>query len=609
MAADHSSAIMPPFPFQAPPNASDATQFDPKLTNGAMYISLAKSKHPEKALHISLLALAGTVQRLHIAHYATGGLLAPTAADIDVWIDGAGAGAARIEPDAELTTILPRLVAAVNASCQRCKITTAAEKTQHRLSLMIDANQLLTLSLIEGCSKHDLLRHVASLPAAVHNRNTFGFMSVQEVTGAEMLMMSFFDLYNSAFRAVQSRASFVAEAGVKIFDPPNLVSSFQEHKDNTRVQFDEFAAYVKTHSLDTTDKLLDHLHANKLVRFIHQAAKHPDMPTEARTIYGTTLDQIVQDLALKPSPATTERFDAIFTSLLTKLKTHGVSGTLSSAAGKTTHPFAKTALRQVTDEHHKRPERDLSRGEGAGRAGRQGRAAKTTGPKFKPGKATPGRKLPIADNNTVCESCDSHGHFARDCPHRKPNAVAAQKKRDAAWVERTQTRELKQIEKLNKEIQRLRVLGAASGAVMGSEGEDWETDEDTHAAKGAVNHKRYSLSSPHCVIPSRSYLLAATASHACTSDVRQEIAVHKRVHFPRVLSSAPPIDQHIDCAFLSCSCPKCATFKNSKGLWLLYGASNTPCQKRAGCKCAQISVSMKDRAQETCACEFYSQQR
>ena len=30
---------------------------------------------------------------------------------------------------------------------------------------------------------------------------------------------------------------------------------------------------------------------------------------------------------------------------------------------------------------------------------------------------------------------------------------------------------------------------------MGSEGEDWETDEDTHAAKGAVNHKRYSLSS------------------------------------------------------------------------------------------------------------------
>ena len=70
-----------------------------------------------------------------------------------------------------------------------------------------------------------------------------------------------------------------------------------------------------------------HLHANKLVRFIHQAAKHPDMPTDARTIYDTTLDQIVQDFALKPSPATTERFDAIFTSLLTKLKTHGVSAT------------------------------------------------------------------------------------------------------------------------------------------------------------------------------------------------------------------------------------------------------------------------------------------
>ena len=116
------------------------------------------------------------------------------------------------------------------------------------------------------------------------------------------------------------------------------------------------------------------------------------LPTDARTIYGTTLDQIFQDLSLKPSPATNERFDVIFTSLLTKLKTHGVSGALSSAAGKTTPPFAKTALRQVSDEHHKRPERDLARGGGAGwgSLGRQGRAAKTTGPKFKPGKATPG---------------------------------------------------------------------------------------------------------------------------------------------------------------------------------------------------------------------------
>jgi len=168
------------------------------------------------------------------------------------------------------------------------------------------------------------------------------------------------------------------------------------------------------------------------------------------------------------------------------LKTHGVSGALSSTAGKTTPFFAKTALRQVSDENHKRPERDLARGGGAGRGGRQGRAAKTTGPKFKPGKATPGRKLPIADNNTVCESCDPHGHFARDCPNRKPNAVVAQKKCDAAWAERNnmQTRELKQIDKLNKEIQRLRVLGAASGGAVGSEEEDWESEEDTRAVKG-----------------------------------------------------------------------------------------------------------------------------
>jgi len=139
--------------------------------------------------------------------------------------------------------------------------------SQHRLSLLINANQLLTLSLIEGCSQHELLQHVASFPAAVHNRETFGYLSIEEVTGAQLLMMSYFDLYNSAFRSVQSRASFVTEAAVKIFDPPDWTLTFQQHTDLTRKQFEEFAAYVKTHSLDTTEKLLDHLHANKLVRF------------------------------------------------------------------------------------------------------------------------------------------------------------------------------------------------------------------------------------------------------------------------------------------------------------------------------------------------------
>jgi len=54
----------------------------------------------------------------------------------------------------------------------------------------------------------------------VHKHETFGYLSIEEVTGAQLLMMSYFDLYNTAFGSVQSHASFVAEAGVKIFDPP-----------------------------------------------------------------------------------------------------------------------------------------------------------------------------------------------------------------------------------------------------------------------------------------------------------------------------------------------------------------------------------------------------
>jgi len=70
-----------------------------------------------------------------------------------------------------------------------------------------------------------MFRHVASLPVVVRNRDAVGFMSVQTVTGDEMFMMSFFDMYKSTFRSVQSRVSFVAETGVKIFDPPTLVLS------------------------------------------------------------------------------------------------------------------------------------------------------------------------------------------------------------------------------------------------------------------------------------------------------------------------------------------------------------------------------------------------
>ena len=178
------------------------------------------------------------------------------------------------------------------------------------------------------------------------------------------------------------------------------------------------------------------------------------MAADAKTLYGATLDDIVENLALKPSPATTERFQprAMFTSLLTKLKTYRVSETISAAPVKSCPSFIESALRRVSDEHHKRPERLLARGSDGGsggdaRGGRpgKGRGAKTTGPKFNPAKGTTGRKAFIADNKTVSESCDVHGYFARDCPHRKPNAVAAQKKHGAAWAEKNkaQTCELK----------------------------------------------------------------------------------------------------------------------------------------------------------------------
>jgi len=87
--------------------------------------------------------------------------------------------------------------------------------------------------------------------------------------------------------------------------------------------------------------------------------------------------------------------------------------------------------------------------------------------------------------------------------------------------------------------------------------------------------------------PSKSYLLATTVPHSCVPRTHAKIVTRKKVHFPLVLSSAPRLDPHTDCSFLSCSRSKCNSFKNSNGLWLFHSQMTVSCQQRAGCKCDQ----------------------
>jgi len=96
--------------------------------------------------------------------------------------------------------------------------------------------------------------------------------------------------------------------------------------------------------------------------------------------------------------------------------------------------------------------------------------------------AQPGRKLSIADNNTVCESGDSYRYFARDCPHRKPNTVAAQNKRNAIWAEKNsvQASELQEINKLIKEAERLRAM-VDTASITVSDAEDCGPEDDSRA--------------------------------------------------------------------------------------------------------------------------------
>jgi len=75
--------------------------------------------------------------------------------------------------------------------------------------------------------------------------------------------------------------------------------------------------------------------------------------------------------------------------------------------------------------------------------------------------------------------------------------------------------------------------------------------------------------------------------HSCVPHTHAKIVTRKKVHFPLVLSSAPRLDPHTDCSFLSCSCSRCNSFKHSKSLWLVYSQTSASCQQRTGCKCDQ----------------------
>ena len=214
----------------------------------------------------------------------------------------------------------------------------------------------------------------------------------------------------------------------------------------------------------------------------------------------------------------------------------------------------------------------------------------------------PGRKLSIADNNTVCESCESCEHFAQDCPHRKPKAVAVQNKRNAIWAQKNsvQTNELEEINKLLKEAERLCAMAdtasiavsdaedcgseddsravnsvqaselqeinklikeaerlhamADTAGIAVSDAEDCGSEDDSRSTKGsAVNRSRSSKSlSKSKTSPSESHLLAATVSLACVPHTHAQIVTRKKAHFLLVLSPAPRLDPHTDCSFLSC---------------------------------------------------------
>ena len=199
------------------------------------------------------------------------------------------------------------------------------------------------------------------MPRCKENDEASGLLSLEQVQGAQFLLLSCFELYNTIFSNASGQMQVMLKKMAGLLAPPHLESNIRLHMCNQRTAMD---AILSEPGLTTKEELARHIEALSAVSFVHLATQHQPLDADTRSVYQHIEEKLVILIKDLPSALTLKDLALILDELESILTTRGLlpSGTPKSS-------FNKTNLRQIADD-----KRGTGRGNGCGsiRGGRGG---------------------------------------------------------------------------------------------------------------------------------------------------------------------------------------------------------------------------------------------
>ena len=165
----------------------------------------------------------------------------PTAEDIHTWTEDVKAKGnpltddyvAAILPNVALRRNLARVHAQLLEGVRKLKITGDDAREAFSLSLIIELNRKLTLSLIDSFDKHNVLRSLKRHPIALMLLKTYGFLEEDDIDGSCIFSISFFVLYVEACKIITSQVVTAVSYTRNLCTAPNMTMLLPAHAEAT----------------------------------------------------------------------------------------------------------------------------------------------------------------------------------------------------------------------------------------------------------------------------------------------------------------------------------------------------------------------------------------
>jgi len=433
-------------------------------------------------VYISLLAAVEEVFAATMLWHAQGNTETSTAEDIHTWTEDVKAKGnplkhvyvAAILPNVALRRNLARVHAQLLEGVRQLKFTGDDAREAFSLSLIIELNRKLTLSLIDSFDKHNVLRSLKRHPIALMSLKTFGFLEEDDIDGGSSIFsISFFVLYVEACKIITSQVVTAVSYTRNLCTAPNMTMSLPAHAEATSKQVE---ALRNLHGLNDKEALLDHIEASKMWTYFTSAIVSSHSDGEVKKVFEQANLKLLKQMQKENLPLSTAFINPIIASVSEEITSRGLPETLK-AIKPTFHKIEQ--VRQLLNDKgdygknrgrvgfvgrglhgsgrgggcggHDGGGRD--EGESDGDGGRTG----VTTPRLKPPRNSC-NKNPL--NEVVCIICGETGHWAKTCVNVHPKFKEAQAKREGASV----VNACQLVDNLRLQVQHYKALSQANSA-------------------------------------------------------------------------------------------------------------------------------------------------